>query len=217
LNVVFTGTSNTPKGNIMTQQPDYLRMAEAARVQREQQALEAEEAKTRELEAVAGEAYLEFDSLFNSNLDHPVKLQRYSQATAALKGVSAPASGAPAASAVDDSHLPQEARQIIDMVRAEPDRFKIEKFGAVKDRDFTKLRKDSETPPASNRGANDNSSDAPLPAKKSAGPVPAKSAAAPKKAAEPAPDDTSESDGENPGLLGRIKAAGKAAVENAKQ
>lgn len=202
--------------------PNFAAMAEAARRQ-DEQAREAEQARLQEeLDLSAGRAYAGFDEVYLSDtLDHQTKLNRFRAVEPILKGqapvtstpeaATAPAPPASAGSVpFDYDTLPEEARRIIDLVAANPGRFKIEEFGAVKDKDFTKLRKDFQAPQASDAGDSSSTS----PTQKASAPASAKKVDPAKKASDKEPE---QAPGEKPSGWARVKTAAKQAAQNAKQ
>lgn len=176
---------------------------------------EAEAQKARRSELV-GDLLLDVQATANDPaLDHDSKVSRLQAAIEAVNGRSgvAPAPAPVAASAAstvpfDYASLPEAARQIIDLVAAEPGRFKIEEFGGVRDKAFGRLREAHRAEQAPAADQEDSSAD------KTSAPAPVKKSASPNKAAGKEPEAGAE---KRPGIMQRAKAAGKAALDNAKQ
>lgn len=200
----------------MTNTPDFTAMAQAARDARQREEIARQNALTEQLELAAGEAYNQFSDLFDStDLDHNTKMDRFDAAVAALKGEAASTTTAPAASSdvLDLSTLDETPRQVIELVRDNPRRFKIEEFGAVKDTDFQRLRRNHEAAQAAAAGSDNTSPTATQPA--------AKKTAAPAKKAAATPDTADTTKAAEPKKTGsairRVVGAGlKAAAANAK-
>lgn len=200
-----------------------------AEARRQAAAAAEEDARKTQRSDLVGDLLYDIQTVASDDaLDHDATVSRLNAAIAGINGrgvtttVPAPA---PAAASVpfDYASLPEEARQIIDMVAADPGRFKIEfkveSTGAVRDKSYNRLRREHEAAQAAAGGDEDDSSTAAqAPAKKASVPAPAKKTAPPKKAApQPSEEEPEGGTVKKPGLMERAKAAGKAALDNAKQ
>ena len=206
-----------PKGKTMPDNIDLTQAMADAEARRQAVANAEEEARKSQRNELVGDLLLDVQATANdTTLDHDAKMSRLQAARSGIngQGSSVPAPSAPAADPAvpfDYASLSEEARRIVDMVAADPDRFKVEEWGAVKDKSYTKLRKDHQAAQA----PGDGSSAAPAPAAKKTG------ASAP--AAEPASDDSgdepkSDEQAKSGGSAwSRIKNAAKEAAQNAKQ
>jgi hypothetical protein len=85
--------------------------------------------------------------------------------TTPAPGVSAPMATNPTLP-FDFESLPDSAKEIILKVAEEPNRFMLEPFGAIKDKNYTKLRKDSETAKAATTTPAGSTAAATTPSKK---------------------------------------------------
>ena len=197
-----------------------------AEARRQAAAAAEEDARKTQRSDLVGDLLYDIQTVSNdAALDHDAKVARLRAASAGINGqgvAGAVAQPAPAAASVpfDYASLPEEARQIIDMVAAEPGRFKIEDTGAVKDKSYTRLRREHEAAQAAAAGDEDDSStSAQPPAKKASAPAPAKKTAAPAKkaASQPSEEEPADEASGKPGAWGRIVSKAKEAAANAKQ
>jgi hypothetical protein len=150
--------------------PSLADMAAAARRKNEERENQRQEQLQQELVLAAGFTAAALEDLVapSSTVEHDTKLSRFNAATAVLQGKSAQAA-APAAPSVapvqaasvpfDYDSLPEEAQKIIRMVAANPKQYTIEVFGAIKDKDYTKLKKEHQAQQSASQPA------APKPAK----------------------------------------------------